>query len=286
MASVIRPELQAAAQALKAADGLLITTGAGMGVDSGLPDFRGSSGFWKSYPALKASGLRFQDIANPNAFEHHAREAWGFYGHRLQLYRDTQPHTGFAVLKRWAQQKPHGSFVFTSNVDGQFQRAGFSAQRVHECHGTIHRLQCTRPCQSTTWSADALKPDTDAQHCLWRNDLPFCPHCGALARPNILMFGDWNWVDTERHTNEAALAAFLSASRHMVVIEIGAGTEVATVRSFSEQIANAYQTTLVRINPREPQSGLSDCIGIGMGAQDALQAIDAILLDSEKRPTD
>ena len=65
MASVIRPELQAAAQALKAADGLLITTGAGMGVDSGLPDFRGSSGFWKSYPALKASGLRFQDIANP-----------------------------------------------------------------------------------------------------------------------------------------------------------------------------------------------------------------------------
>ena len=100
MASVIRPELQAAAQALKAADGLLITTGAGMGVDSGLPDFRGSSGFWKSYPALKASGLRFQDIANPNAFEHHAREAWGFYGHRLNLYRSTEPHEGFFILKK------------------------------------------------------------------------------------------------------------------------------------------------------------------------------------------
>jgi len=197
----------------------------------------------------------------------------------LQLYRDTQPHEGFAVLKRWTQKKPNGSFVFTSNVDGQFQRAGFSAQQVYECHGTIHRLQCTRPCQSITWSADVLKPDTDTQHCLWRNDLPLCPDCGALARPNILMFGDWNWVDTARQSNEAALEAFLSSRKQMVVIEIGAGTEVATVRSFSERIATAYQTTLVRINPREPQSQLSDCIGIGMGAQAALQAIDALLQD-------
>lgn len=40
------------AEALKAADALLITAGAGMGVDSGLPDFRGGQGFWRAYPAI------------------------------------------------------------------------------------------------------------------------------------------------------------------------------------------------------------------------------------------
>jgi len=267
----------AAAHAVQAADGLLITAGAGMGVDSGLPDFRGSSGFWKAYPALKASGLQFQDMANPHSFERNPRQAWGFYGHRLQLYRDTQPHAGFDMLKRWSDNKKHGSFVFTSNVDGQFQRAGFSAQQVYECHGTIHRLQCTRPCQSTTWSAGALQADTDVQACLWLGDLPLCPHCGALARPNILMFDDWNWVDADRQHNDSALERFLAACRQPVVIELGAGTEVATVRSFSERIANAYQATLIRINPREPHGGLSDCIDIALRAQEALHAIDEIL---------
>ena len=72
-----------AAAAINAADGLLITGGAGMGVDSGLPDFRGKEGFWKAYPALADSGTSFQQIADPKNFVDSPREAWGFYGHRL-----------------------------------------------------------------------------------------------------------------------------------------------------------------------------------------------------------
>lgn len=270
-------DLQAAAEVIQAADGLLITAGAGMGVDSGLPDFRGSDGFWKAYPALKDSGLQFQDMANPQAFERDARQAWGFYGHRLSLYRDTHPHAGFHVLKRWSDAKPQGGFVFTSNVDGQFQRAGFASKQVYECHGSIHRLQCTTPCQPSTWSADALQPDIDTQRCRWLNDLPGCPDCHALARPNILMFADWNWVDSHRHHNDSALEVFLAACRQMVVIELGAGTEVATVRHFSERIARDYQAPLVRINPREAHSDVGDSFSIAMGAQEALHAMDELL---------
>ena len=277
MSAVNHPHLQAASSVLQAADGLLITAGAGMGVDSGLPDFRGNTGFWKAYPALGDKGLQFQDMANPQAFERDARQAWGFYGHRLQLYRNTQPHAGFEILKRWALQKPHGSHVFTSNVDGQFQRAGFASKEVYECHGSIHRLQCATPCQPSTWSADALQPDIDTKRCLWLNDLPGCPHCHAMARPNILMFADWNWVDSDRQNNDKALEVFLAACRQMVVIELGAGTEVSTVRHFSERMAQTYQAPLIRINPREPQSHLSDAIGISMGAQAALQALDELL---------
>ena len=269
--------LQAAAMVLQAADGLLITAGAGMGVDSGLPDFRGSSGFWKTYPALGDSGLQFQDIANPQAFARDPHQAWGFYGHRLQLYRDTQPHEGFAILKRWASHKTHGCYVFTSNVDGHFQSAGFASQQVYECHGSIHQLQCCTPCQHATWSADELSPLIDATACRWLSDLPQCLNCQQLSRPNILMFDDWNWVDTARAVNDAALEAFVGSCRQMAVIEIGAGTEVSTVRHFSERMAQTYQAPLIRINPREHHCDLSNSIGIAMGAQAALLALDELL---------
>lgn len=57
--------LQAAADAIGRANAMLIAAGAGMGVDSGLPDFRGPQGFWRAYPALERLGLRFQDTSNP-----------------------------------------------------------------------------------------------------------------------------------------------------------------------------------------------------------------------------
>lgn len=118
--------LTTAAAWIAAADSLIITAGAGMGVDSGLPDFRGPAGFWASYPALGKRKLHFNDIANPESFKVRPRLAWGFYGHRLQLYRDTSPHDGFGLLKKWADKKLHGAFVYTSNVDGHFQKAGFA----------------------------------------------------------------------------------------------------------------------------------------------------------------
>ena len=52
-----------AAALIDQADGLLITAGAGIGVDSGLPDFRGTEGFWKAYPALAKAGIHFQQFS-------------------------------------------------------------------------------------------------------------------------------------------------------------------------------------------------------------------------------
>src|SRR6185437_1705178 len=93
---------QAAARLLAQADGLMITAGAGMGVDSGLPDFRGDEGFWKAYPMLGELGISFAEMANPRHFASDPAMGWGFYGHRLQLYRATVPHAGFASLQQVA----------------------------------------------------------------------------------------------------------------------------------------------------------------------------------------
>ena len=90
------PLLAAAAEAVRTADALLIGAGAGMGVDSGLPDFRGPEGFWAAYPPFR--GRQFSDLSTPHWFRTDPALAWGFFGHRLNLYRTAVPHPGFELL--------------------------------------------------------------------------------------------------------------------------------------------------------------------------------------------
>lgn len=252
--------------AIRQADGLLITAGAGMGVDSGLPDFRGNEGFWAAYPALAKAQIKFRNIATPAAFFDEPRLAWGFYGHRLQLYRDTVPHEGFAILKRIACSLPHGAFVFTSNVDGQFQKAGFSEAQVCEYHGSIHHLQCVGDCDGRIWSADAFRPSVDTESCRLLSPLPTCPACGNLARPNILMFNDSAWNEHRTELQHRRLERWQAAVERLVIIELGAGTAIPTVRDFGERQAGV----LIRINPMEPQLDRKGDVGLNAGALEGI----------------
>ena len=226
-----------------------------MGVDSGLPDFRGNTGFWKAYPHIAKLGLSFSEMANPGWFDSAPELAWAFYGHRLDLYRSTKPHQGFADLLNLCRHKPGGYFVFTSNVDGQFQKAGFEPDRMIECHGSIHHFQCCRPCSDSIWSAADVDVSVDIQTFRAKIPLPACIHCGALARPNILMFGDWSWnqqrTDEQYQRFDRWMHELRSRNLKLAIIEIGAGKAVPTVRLFSEKAASADGATLIRINPND-----------------------------------
>ena len=266
--------LARAADWLRRADALLVCAGAGMGVDSGLPDFRGTAGFWRHYPALGRERIPFESIANPTAFARDPALAWGFYGHRLERYRHTMPHEGFALLQIIAAPLKHGLYVFTSNVDGQFQKAGIAPGRVYEIHGSIHHLQCTRPCGDAIWPADDFVPDVDVESCQLQNAMPTCPHCGAVARPNILMFNDWHWIERRSEIQRQQLHDWLAGVEHLVCIEIGAGTAIPSVRRFSEHCGG----WLIRINPAapeipDPKRGL----GLPCGGLAALTALSAAL---------
>jgi len=268
-------DIAIAAQWIKQADGLLVGAGAGMGVDSGLPDFRGNEGFWKAYPPLGKARIQFVEIANPTSFSDNPPLAWGFYGHRLQLYRDTVPHQGFHLLQEWAAGMEHGAFVFTSNVDGQFHKAGFLPERIVECHGSVHYLQCTRPCSRTIWPADSLAVDVDTEHCHWLPALPECIECGALARPNILMFGDWGWISDQTDLQTERLNKWFRKVKKPVVIELGAGLAVPTVR----RVCESTPAPLIRINPTDPQmdSRKKNAIGLKMRGLEALERIHTAL---------
>ena len=275
----LQESYQRAEKLIQSADALIIAAGAGMGVDSGLPDFRGNQGFWQAYPALAQARLDFTEVANPLAFIEHPRLAWGFYGHRLGLYRSTVPHPGFAILAQWAAVLPLGHWVFTSNVDGQFQKAGFAQSNLHECHGSIHYLQCLNGCDAV-WSAEPFLPDVDALSCQIRNDMPICVRCGGLARPNILMFEDRNWLEARSNVQQQAQQRWLAQLRsnsQVVLVEIGAGTAIPSVRYFSQCMSEQYGARIIRINPREPEVANSWDVGIASGALDALAGIDDAL---------
>ncbi|MDX1996451.1 MAG: Sir2 family NAD-dependent protein deacetylase [Thermoanaerobaculia bacterium] len=270
------PEPQTAAvRALAAAEALIVTAGAGLGVDSGLPDFRGPEGFWRAYPAAARLGLRFAELANPRWFDTDPTLAWGFYGHRFELYRRTAPHAGYGILARWLAAKP--SFVFTSNVDGHFEKAGFEPERIVECHGSLEFLQCLTPCSRAIWPIGAPHLDIDTENLRARGELPRCPNCGRLARPNVLMFGDGRFVPDRTAAQEARFEEFLDEirDRDTVVIELGAGSAVPTVRWTSEGLQRAG-ATLIRINPREPE-GPRGTISLAGGAAAELAELAAAL---------
>jgi NAD-dependent SIR2 family protein deacetylase len=265
--------LQQVAERVDAADALLIGAGAGMGVDSGLPDFRGDEGFWTAYPPFRRLGLSFVDLANPIWFKQDPAQAWGFYGHRRRLYLDTAPHRGFAILRQWAGNCPFGAFVFTSNVDGHFSAAGFDERQVVECHGSIHHLQCSRPCSPSIWQAD-LADDVTVDESTMRAAPPWpsCPSCEAVARPNILMFGDYAWIEQRTAAQMQRYRHWLASvrSKRLLIVEIGAGTAVPTVRWECER--QGHQGQLIRINLRESETN-----GLGISVPlTGLQALEKI----------
>jgi NAD-dependent SIR2 family protein deacetylase len=267
--------IRAAAEAVDRAAAIVVTAGAGAGVDSGLPDFRGDEGFWNAYPPYRRLRRSFVSMASPDTFVTDPELAWGFYGHRRALYRATVPHRGYHVLRTWIEKAPAGGFVVTSNVDGQFQACRFDPDAIWEVHGTLHVDQCLARCGTPPFPAGA-DVEVDPATMRARPPLPTCPGCGALARPNVLMFGD---ADHDGRLGEAQLARFRRFLDHVgdaavTIVELGAGTALPTIRRIGESLAASPTGRLVRINPREAH-GPPGTIGLEAGARDALEAVAA-----------
>jgi NAD-dependent SIR2 family protein deacetylase len=271
-ASPVHDLISRAAAALRDADAVVVTAGAGMSVDSGIPDYRSAGGFWRDYAPMqrlgftdpKALGSARLLAADPLLF-------LGVQGHQRALFEATTPHEGYAALRRVIGARPHG--VFTSNVDGAFAKAGFEPWRVVECHGSVARAQCTTPCSDHTWPMPHVAFDPDTLHAI--EPLPRCPSCAALARPNACFFDDLAWVGGHSLAAQLRhyewLRACAARGAQLVVIECGAGSELPVVRMHSHGLLRKG-ACLIRINCAEPD-GPPGTLSLPLNARDALLAI-------------
>ncbi|MGD8438850.1 MAG: NAD-dependent deacetylase, partial [Syntrophobacterales bacterium] len=101
--------------------------------------------------------------------------------------------------------------------------------------------------------------------------------CGNMARPNVLMFGDWSWVAARTLSQRKRLAMWLktlsSKNHSLAVVEIGAGEAVPTVRNQAEHLVRDYRARLIRINPRDYQVPDKTHVSLPLGGAQAVDGI-------------
>jgi NAD-dependent deacetylase len=185
---------------LRAARRIGVLTGAGVSAASGVPTFRGTDGLWRK--------VRAETLATPEAFENDPKLVWEWYDWRRQKIRDAQPNAAHDVLARWTRERP-GVTVITQNVDGLHERAG--TERLVRLHGSIWRMRCWRHCPAAPrdWHDDTTPLP---------NLPPRCPHCGGLARPAVVWFGEALDPEDVRLASEAAACdVFLAVGTSAIV---------------------------------------------------------------------
>jgi NAD-dependent SIR2 family protein deacetylase len=265
----IDKQIEKAVGAINEADGIIIMTGAGMGVDSGMPDFRGGQGLWKEFPKLAHLKISFVEMCNSKALATNYKLVMGWYGLRVQEFRNTTPHDGFRMLHEIANRAPKGGYVYTSNIDGHHQKAGWPEDRIVECHGSSGFMQCEKPCCGNIWPSDDWIPEVDIEECLLTSPDPLCPVCGGRARPNVMMFGDPQFSYNRETAQFWPFHEWASSLKNPVVIEVGAGIHIATVRMMGEE----YAKTLIRINPRDYEVRNPEDVGIPLNGLEGISKL-------------
>ena len=240
-----------AADAVRRARVITVLTGAGVSAASGIPTFRGAGGLWRNF--------RPETLASADAFANDPKLVWEWYDWRRGLIRNAQPNRAHTILAAWTQQKA-GTTVITQNVDGLHERAGTNP--ITRLHGSIWHVRCWDGCAPgrADWRDDTVPLTTLP---------PRCPHCGGLARPGVVWFGEsLDPAVLERATEAAARCDVFLAVGTSAVVYPAAGLVPHARRSGA---------TVIEINPEATDaSGIADVL-LRLPADEALDAVDKLL---------
>ncbi|MCS6886638.1 NAD-dependent deacylase [Chloroflexus sp.] len=217
--------ITAFAKRLRTARHVTVLTGAGISAESGIPTFRDAqTGLWSHFDP--------EELASPAGFARNPALVWRWYAERRVKACAAQPNPAHYALAELAQRVPQLTLI-TQNIDGLHQRAG--SPDVIELHGSLHRARCMADGSvHTTWDYD--------------EELPLCPDCGALLRPDVVWFGEM----LPRVALETAWAAaldcdvFMSIGTSGVVEPAASLPRVALGRDATVLILNLEQTTAAR----------------------------------------
>lgn len=204
---------------LRAAQRVVVLTGAGVSAESGVPTFReAQTGLWARH--------RPEDLATPAAFRRNPRLVWEWYAWRRELVQRAQPNPAHRALVALEQRVPHYALV-TQNVDGLHQRAG--SREVIELHGNLTRTKCYEEDTAVDrWEETGEVP-------------PRCPRCGGHLRPDVVWF--------EEALPAAALAAATARSAECEVFLCVGTSAVVHPAAQLPLIARDRGAMLVEINP-------------------------------------
>jgi NAD-dependent deacetylase len=187
----------------------VVLTGAGVSTESGIPDFRSSTGLWAEFDPMEYASLP--------AFRADPVKVWSFYAPRVSILTEAEPnaaHAAIAELERFGLVQA----VITQNIDLLHERAG--SHEVIEVHGSIRTFTCPR-----CGTAHEL---TEVLHLLEHSDAPACRECGAVLKPDVVFFGEL--------LPEAAIdRAFELARQAALMLVVGSALEVHPVAGLPQE---------------------------------------------------
>lgn len=207
----IQESISYAADLIRQARRVVVLTGAGVSTPSGIPDFRSEGrGLWAKDEPL--------EVASQLIFRTHPEKFFAWFRPLAASIFDAQPNAAHFALAQLESRGKVGA-VLTQNIDLLHQKAG--SQRVIELHGTLSTLSCTQ-CYQQFRAADFLTAF------LSDSLLPRCPACGALLKPDVILFG-------EQLPHRALEAAQREARQCDLMIVAGSSLEVLPVAGLPMQ---------------------------------------------------
>jgi len=144
-------------------------TGAGISVESGIPDFRSPGGLWSVFQP--------DEYATLDVFIRDPAKAWDLYRALGRTLEGKQPNPAHLTLARF-ERAGRLARVVTQNVDGLHQAAG--CENVLEVHGDHQHLQCIK----CGWIGPMIA------ELLYGDEVPACPNCTFPLKPNVVLFGE------------------------------------------------------------------------------------------------
>ena len=157
-------------QIINQSHSIVVFTGAGISVPSGIPDFRSADGIYNQKTNFSASP---EEIISHSFFLSHTEDFYSFYKDKM-CYPKAEPnaaHKYFADLEK----KGKNVIVVTQNIDGLHQKAG--SKIVYELHGTIHQNFCMR-C-GRLFGLDYVMNS---------KGVPHCDKCGGIVKPDVVLY--------------------------------------------------------------------------------------------------
>ena len=180
-------EIAQLAELIARSQQMLIFTGAGISTASGIPDYRGPQGVWKTRQPVYYHEFMTSDEHRRTYWQQKMedRDAWG-------TAAPNEVHAAVVAL----EQAGKVEMVVTQNIDGLHAAAGTSGERLIEIHGTSRLVEC-QTCGETT--------DPEPHFAAFRKtgEAPLC-HCGGYLKPATISFGQDLRVDEISRAVEAA----------------------------------------------------------------------------------
>ena len=203
---------------------VLVVTGAGISLASGIPTFRGTDpgAVWKR---------DVTELGTVRYFSEEPEGSWSWYLSRFEKVFGARPNAGhlaLVALERWAQARGISFLLVTQNIDGLHRAAG--SQQLVEVHGSAQKVRCANHgCRYGAPRGSLDRASVDLAAFLAhpsRETVPRCPECGDFLRQHILWFdelynghADYQWARVRAASEAAQLVLFVGTSFSVGVTE-------------------------------------------------------------------